>query len=121
MTTLRFALVGCGRIAVKHSDLLGNNKIKNSQLAAVCDIDEDKAKKLAVKYNVPYYTDMDTMMQNESVDVVSILTESGNHAKHVINLAKYAKHIIVEKPMALNLDDADNMIKACSENNHTLS
>jgi predicted dehydrogenase len=113
---LNFALVGCGRISVKHSELLGNNKIKNSRLIAVCDIDEEKARKTGAKYKVPYYTCMDTMMQKENIDVVSILTESGNHAKHTIQLAKYGKHIIVEKPMALTLDDADAMIHACSEN-----
>lgn len=113
---LNFALVGCGRISVKHAELLGNNKIKNSRLVAVCDVVEAKARKTGDKYGVHHYNDMDTMMQQEHIDVVTILTESGNHAKHAINLAKYGKHIIVEKPMALTLDDADAMIHACSEN-----
>jgi predicted dehydrogenase len=114
---LHFALIGCGRISKKHAELLGGNLIKNAKLAAVCDIVENKARKIANQYNVPFYTDPDKMMQNEQIDVVTILTESGNHAKHAIHLAKYGKHIIVEKPMALKLDDADEMIKACSENN----
>lgn len=113
---LKFGLVGCGRIAKRHSELLGHNQIENASLVAVCDIDEEKAKKIGEQFNVPYYTDMDEMMQKESIDVVSVLTESGYHAKHVINLAKYGKHIVVEKPMALTLDDADAMIKACDEN-----
>ena len=113
---LKFALVGCGRIAKRHSELLGFNKIENASLVAVCDINKKKAKKIAEQFNVPYYTDMDEMMQNQPVDVVSVLTESGYHAKHVINLAKYGKHIVVEKPMALTLDDADLMINACEEN-----
>ena len=113
---LKFALVGCGRIAKRHSELLGFNNIKNASLVAVCDIDEKKAKKIAERFNVPYYTDMDEMMQKQTIDVVSVLTESGYHANHVINLAKYGKHIVVEKPMALTLDDADLMIKTCDEN-----
>ena len=113
---LKFGLVGCGRIAKRHSELLGHNQINNASLVAVCDIDEEKAKKIGEQFNVPYYTDMDEMMQKESIDVVSVLTESGYHAKHVINLAKYGKHIVVEKPMALTLDDADAMIRACDEN-----
>ncbi len=113
---LKFGLVGCGRIAKRHSELLGHNQIENASLVAVCDIDEEKAKKIGEQFNVPYYTDMDEMMQKESIDVVSVLTESGYHAKHVINLAKYGKHIVVEKPMALTLDDADAMIQACDEN-----
>jgi len=114
---MNFALVGCGRISVKHSELLGNGKINNAKLVAVCDIDEQKAQKVGNKYNVPYYTDYHKMMQTEPIDVVSVLTESGNHARDVINLAKYKKHIVVEKPMALTLDDADDMIRACAENN----
>lgn len=113
---LNFALVGCGRIAKRHSELLGLNQIKNAKLVAVCDIVEEKAKKIANEFNIAYYTDMDEMMSNENIDVVSILTESGNHAKHTINLAKYKKHIVVEKPMALSIDDADSMIKACDDN-----
>jgi len=114
---LKFALVGCGRIAKRHSELLGLNQIENASLVAVCDINGEKAKKIGEQFNVPYYTDMDEMMQKESIDVVSVLTESGNHAKHVMNLAKYGKHIVVEKPMALTIDDADNMIMACQKNN----
>lgn len=113
---LKFGLVGCGRIAKRHSELLGHNQINNASLVAVCDIDEEKAKKIGEQFNMPYYTDMDEMMQKESIDVVSVLTESGYHAKHVRNLAKYGKHIVVEKPMALTLDDADAMIQACDEN-----
>jgi predicted dehydrogenase len=53
------------------------------------------------------------MMSRENPDVVVVLTESGNHAKHVIELANFGKHIVVEKPMALRLGDADKMIEAC--------
>ena len=117
---LKFALVGCGRIAKRHSELLGLNQIENASLVAVCDIVEEKAKKIGEQFDVPYYTDMDEMMLKEDIDVVSVLTESGYHAKNVINLAKYGKHIVVEKPMALTIDDADAMIKACDENNARL-
>ena len=114
---LKIALVGCGRIAKRHSELLGYEKIKGASLLTVCDINEKKAKKIGEQFDLPYYTDMDEMMKKQSVDVVSVLTESGNHAKHVINLAKYGKHIVVEKPMALTLEDADQMINACDKNN----
>lgn len=114
--SLKFALVGCGRIAKRHSELLGLQQIKNAKLVAVCDPIHSKAESIGKSFNIPYYTDMDLMMQHEEIDVVSVLTESGNHAKHVINLAKYKKHIIVEKPMALTLEDADAMIETCNEN-----
>lgn len=113
---LRFALVGCGRIAKRHSELLGLGTIANARLVAVCDIDKSKAMELAERFSVPYYQDFHEMMTREDIDVVSVLTESGNHAKHVVSLAGYGKHIVVEKPMALSLDDADSMIKACDNN-----
>jgi len=113
---LNFALIGCGRIAQRHSDLIGNNLIENAQLVTVCDLIEEKAEKLGKKYKIPFYTDMNKMMGSENIDVAIVLTESGNHAKNVIDLAKYGKHIVVEKPMALTIDDADAMIKECDKN-----
>lgn len=113
---LRFGLVGCGRISKKHSELLGQNQIKGARLSAVCDIKADRAKNLGEKYDVPYFTDMHEMMKSIELDAVCVLTPSGDHAKHVIELAEYKKHIIVEKPMALTLKDADEMIKACDKN-----
>ncbi len=113
---LNFALVGCGRIAKRHSELLGHGQIQGAQLVAVCDLIEAKAKKIGEQFSVPYFIDMHQMMQSEKVDVVVVLTESGNHAKNVVDLAKYGKHIVVEKPMALTLNDADAMIQACDRN-----
>ena len=59
---LKFALVGCGRIAKRHSELLGLGQIPNATLSAVCDIDEAKAQKLASQFGVPAFTDMHRMM-----------------------------------------------------------
>ncbi len=76
---LKFALVGCGRISKRHSELLGNNQIKGACLASVCDIDKTKAKDIASKFNISFYTDMHEMMKNEHIDVICVLTESGYH------------------------------------------
>ena len=86
---LKFALVGCGRISKRHSELLGYGQIENTCLAAVCDVDLGKAKELGDIFGIPYYSDMDEMMSKEEVDVVSVLTESGYHAEHVIRLSQY--------------------------------
>ena len=112
---LNFALVGCGRIAKRHSELLGKNQIAGARLAAVCDIVEEKARRIGTEFSVPWFADYHEMMRKASVDVVVVLTESGHHAKHVIDLAPYRKHVVVEKPMALTLDDADAMIRACDD------
>lgn len=113
---LNFALVGCGRIAKRHSELLGFNQINGAKLVAVCDNVIDKANKIAEQFNVSAYQNMDEMMKSESIDIVVVLTPSGLHAEIVINLSKYGKHIMVEKPMALTVEDAKNMIHACDEN-----
>jgi UDP-N-acetyl-2-amino-2-deoxyglucuronate dehydrogenase len=110
---LRFALVGCGRIAKRHSELLGHGQVNGARLAAVCDVVRSRAEAIGAQFGVPAYSDMHDMMTRESVDVAVVLTESGMHAEHVISLARHGKHIMVEKPMALTLSDADRMIAAC--------
>lgn len=113
---LKFALIGCGRIAKRHAELLGRGQIAGARLVALCDVVEERARSFGEAFNVPWYRDMHEMMQREDIDVVSILTPSGLHAEHLLAIAPYRKHVVVEKPMALSLDDADAMIRACDEN-----
>jgi predicted dehydrogenase len=113
---LKFGLIGCGRIAKRHAELLGLDQIGGAKLAAVCDVKEDRARAFGERFSVPFYADMNTMMRDQSLDVVEVLTPSGLHAEHVINLARYKRHIVVEKPLALTLEDADAMIRACDVN-----
>ena len=110
---LTFALVGCGRISARHAQLLGEGIIKGAKLIAVCDKVREKAVTTGEKYNVPSFDDMHEMMRVTNPEVAVVLTESGNHARDVIALAPYGKHLVVEKPMALTLGDADAMIRAC--------
>lgn len=114
---LRFALVGCGRIARKHAELLGTGQIDGAELVAVCDNQFERATQFAEKYDVPAFSDMHEMMESQGndIDVLCVLTPSGLHAEQVVSLAPYRKHIVVEKPMALTLDDADRMIYACDQ------
>ena len=115
---LGVALLGCGRIAKRHADLLSNKEIDGAKLVAVCDVQEERAKAFSEKYKIPYFTDLKAMMKEcgEQIQLVSILTPSGMHAQHTLEVAPYQKHIIVEKPMALTLEDADKMIQICKEN-----
>jgi UDP-N-acetyl-2-amino-2-deoxyglucuronate dehydrogenase len=117
---LKFALVGCGRIAKRHAEILGHGQVQNASLAAVCDIDVAKAAAMASPFGVPFFVDYHEMLREISPDVVVVLTESGHHARDVISLAPYGRHIIVEKPMALRLEDADAMVDACKASNSHL-
>lgn len=112
--SLRFALVGCGRIAKKHAEILAGGHVSGAELAAVCDIREDRARVFGQTYGVPHFSNLQQMMEAKTgIDVVCVLTPSGLHAANTLELAPYGKHIVVEKPMALTIDDADLMIEAC--------
>ena len=109
---IRFALLGCGRIAKRHADLLGTGQIVGACLAAVCDIDQQRAGAFGEMYRVPAFASVDDLLASTGIDVVSVLTPSGMHAEHAIAAARSGRHVVVEKPMALLLEDADRMIEA---------
>ncbi|MBJ20224.1 MAG: Gfo/Idh/MocA family oxidoreductase [bacterium] len=114
---IRFALVGCGNITQKHATLIGGGKVPGAELAAVCDLNIEAAKKFGEEHGVPWFGDMHEMMGavKNDVDVISLLTPAGVHAANCLELTQYGKAILVEKPMALTLRDADLMIEACDK------
>src|SRR5438552_5704241 len=110
---IRFGLLGCGRIAKRQSEPLGGNHSRRASLVAVCDPVRARADAIASKFGVPAHYDMDDFLGRQDIDAVAVLTPSGLHPQHVIAAAKAGKHVVVEKPMALRLQDADDMIRAC--------
>ena len=98
MTKLRFAIVGCGRIFKKHFEAIRD--IENAEIVAVADINTKKAKAAGEIANVPHYLDYNEMLSKENIDVVSILTPSGMHPKHTIDIANEAG-----KPVAVYWPD----------------
>ena len=117
MRRLKFALIGCGKIGVRHAE-----HIKQfATLVAVCDIDKEKASKLVDEYDAVAYTDLDTLLANEtSVEVVSICTPNGLHAEHSIKALRAGKHVLCEKPMAISVSDCGEMIKEAERANRRL-
>jgi predicted dehydrogenase len=114
MTKLAFALVGCGSIAKKHAHAL-SHYLEDAAIGAFVDLDLSRATEFAAKYGAPAFASVADMMREigDSIDVFSVLTPSGAHCGNVLELAKYGRPIVVEKPLALRLDDADRMIEAC--------
>ncbi|MHA3842298.1 Gfo/Idh/MocA family protein [Sphingomonas aestuarii] len=110
---LNFGVVGCGRISKRHLDLLGTGQISGAKLTAICDILPNRLAETRERHPVAAYGSLDAMLADPDIDVVTILTPSGMHAEHAIAAAKAGKHVVVEKPMALRLEDADAMIEAC--------
>src|SRR6202165_2556201 len=112
---IKFGLLGCGRIAKRHSDLLGGHHVDRASLAGVCDPIRARADAVASKFSAPAYYDIDDFLAQKDIDAVAVLTPSGMHPEHVIACARAGKHVVVEKPMALRLQDADDMMRACDE------
>lgn len=107
-----FGLIGCGRISIRHLEALSG--LPNAHLAGVCDIVPEKAEKTGAAWRVPWYTNSAELLERSDIDVVSVLTESGNHAWVALEALAAGKHVVVEKPMALRLSDADAMV-SCAE------
>lgn len=116
-SNLNFAIVGCGRIAQRHAEYI----VKFANLIAVCDIKLDRAKDLGIKHSCNYYESIEDLLLNEKhVNVVSICSPNGLHAEHSIKSLNMGKHVLCEKPMAINVYDCGEMIKAAERNNKRL-
>lgn len=111
--TVRVALVGCGRISQTHFDAVRD--VDGLELAAVCDIVEQRAREAGEQNDVPWFTAYPTMLAEVPCDAVAICTPSGLHPQHGILAARAGKHVICEKPMAITLSAADDLVHACDE------
>ncbi len=115
MEKLRFGIIGCGKIAKKHVHVI-QNYLEHAEIASFCDILENRAKEFAENLSVPAFTSTKEMMNavGDKIDIVSILTPSGCHAQNVYEMVEYGKPLVIEKPIALKLEEADEIIEACS-------
>ncbi len=115
MSKVKLGLIGCGRISKNHLDAV--SQIPEAQFVAVCDIREDKAKDVAEAYEIKsWYKDYHEMLEKEKLDAVSICTPSGLHPQMGIDVAKHKFNVITEKPMGINIEGADKLIRACDDN-----
>lgn len=113
MEKLKFAIIGCGRIAQRHAEHIHRLGL----LVAVCDIIPSKAESLASLYAAKSYSSIESLLANEpTVDVVSICTPNGLHATHSISALNAGFHVLVEKPMAITVEDCDKMIETAKHN-----
>ena len=110
---IRVALVGCGRISANHFDAI--DRIEGLTLVAVCDSVEARARTAGETWHVPFFTSYEQMLATVPCDAVSIATPSGLHPAHGIAAARAGKHVICEKPMAISLASADELVKACDD------
>lgn len=113
---MRYALIGCGRISPNHIAAALHNKL---EIVAMCDLVEanmaEKIAKFDLDKTIPQYTDYKEMLQKEKPELVAICTESGKHAQIALDCIANGCNIIIEKPIALSLEDADKIIEAAEK------
>jgi predicted dehydrogenase len=116
-TKLRFAIIGCGRIAQRHAEQIDHI----GHLVAVCDIIPHKADALAAKYNAEvYYTTASLLLSRQSIDIVVVCTPNGLHALHTIEALNAGFHVLCEKPMSISSADCRKMIASSEKNKKQL-
>lgn len=113
---MRYALIGCGRISPNH---IAAAKANHLEFVAICDVVEanmeDKRLKFELGDGVRQYTDYKEMLRTEKPELVAITTESGKHAKIALDCIEAGCNLIIEKPIALSLEDADRIIEKAEE------
>ena len=87
---LRFALIGCGRIGRKHAEILSSNQVNGAELIAVCDIHSERSEEFSNRFGVDGFISAEEMLETagDRIDVLSILTPSGDHARNVLTTGK---------------------------------
>ncbi|MEO9481975.1 MAG: Gfo/Idh/MocA family oxidoreductase [Ekhidna sp.] len=116
MNKIRVGLIGCGRIAQRHAGHIAEQGV----LAAVCDVNIEKAQRLGEEHEIPFFTDVETFLNFKNMDVVSVCSPNGLHAEHTIKALNAGFHVLCEKPMALSSSDCEEMIKTAERCNKRL-
>lgn len=120
--SLKYALIGCGRISVNHIAVALENDL---EIVALCDIEKNKMENIISKFNlsdkVRNYIDYKEMLEKEKPELVAICTESGKHGQIAIDCIESGSNLIIEKPIALSLEEADEIIKKSKEKNLKVS
>ena len=109
---MKYALIGCGRISPNHIEAAKNNKL---EFVAMCDIDPEVMKEKSERFGlegVKKYTDYHELLENEKPELVAIATESGKHAAIALDCIAAGCNVIIEKPIALSIADAQAIVDA---------
>ncbi|MGQ0572017.1 MAG: Gfo/Idh/MocA family protein [Armatimonadota bacterium] len=117
--SLRFAIVGCGTIAPVHAEAI--QRAGGAVLVAVTSRRSEQAQAFARERGIEWAPTLDDLLRRSDVEAVAICTPSGLHAEMAIAAARAGKHVVVEKPIAVTLTQADAMIEACRQAGRSLA
>src|SRR5580658_5577276 len=112
---VRIGVIGLGQIALK-AHLPGYSKAEGCQITAIHSLREQHAKAVATQYGIPYiYKDWERLLESNHVDAVSICTPNFTHVPNALKALQEGKHVLVEKPIAVNSREALVLIKAAKK------
>jgi UDP-N-acetyl-2-amino-2-deoxyglucuronate dehydrogenase len=106
---IRIGLVGCGAISTQHLEAI--SALPDLALAAVVDASEARARSVGEQWGVAWSTGLDDLLRRDDVDAVTIATPSGLHAAQALAALRSGRHVVVEKPIALTVADADEIVR----------
>lgn len=110
MSNIKFAVIGCGHIGKRHAEMISRNQ--ESELVALVDIKPKESLNID-QHDVPFFSSVDELLSSDiaaSIDVINIASPNGYHAEHALKALEAKKHVVIEKPMALNRQDAEKVI-----------
>lgn len=120
--SLNYAIIGCGRISPNHIAAAQENGLN---IVALCDVVESKMdatiQQFNLKSDISKYIDYQEMLDSENIDLIAICTESGKHGQIALDCIEAGVNLIIEKPIALSLEEADLIIKKAKEKNVKVS
>ena len=114
MKKLGVAVIGTGQWGKNH--VRTYKELPSTELVAICDVNPERAKAMANKYGVKAYSDSSQMLKNKEIEAVNVCTWSTILAKEALKALRAGKHVLVEKPMATNTQQAEKLVKTAQEN-----
>ena len=113
---MNYAIIGCGRISPNHVAAALQNSLN---IVALCDINEENVKSKIAQFELPdsisIYTNYKEMLEKEDIELIAICTESGKHAQIALDCLEFNCNLIIEKPIALSIEDADFIIQKAEQ------
>lgn len=116
---VKIGIVGCGNIAPIHAEAI--NTSKYGMLISVFSRSASNIKKMKDRFNVVGYDDFEKFLSDPNLDAVSLCTPNGTHLEYAEKAAQAGKHVIIEKPIEVDIHRAKRIIDICKENNVKLA
>ncbi len=117
---INVVIIGCGKIAEKHALILTSKVFKKFQLVGVCDTNKKKAISFGKKFKIKNFNNIDTLLESTKANLAVICTSSGNHYLNALTVSKYKIDLVIEKPISLNLLDANKIVRIFNNDNKKL-